>query len=135
MANVPAIGQMAHSANPPNAPLVEATTRSPIQDSQPGPAASIVPMTSIPGLYGSSGRTIMLPPVIRSRSLRLSGIPATRTRTSPASGTGVVTTSRRNTSRGGPYSWTRQACMVDGCVVIPRVYEQHPSDTALVEGA
>ena len=42
----------------------------------------------MPGLYGRSGSTIMLPPMTRSRSLRLSGAAWTRTRTSPGSGLG-----------------------------------------------
>src|SRR5688572_24837138 len=59
-------------------------------------------MTSIPGLYGNSGRTAMLPPLMRSRSLRLRGIACTRTRTSPASGSGTSTVSSCSTSSGGP---------------------------------
>src|SRR4051812_22832092 len=52
----------------------------------------------------------MLPPLIRSRSLRLSGTACTRTRTSPASGAGTGTVSRRSTAVGrGPYSWVRHA--------------------------
>src|SRR3954467_12653169 len=52
----------------------------------------------------------MLPPLIRSRSLRLSGTACTRTRTSPASGSGTGTVSRRSTAVGrGPYSWVRHA--------------------------
>src|SRR4051812_19236148 len=51
----------------------------------------------------------MLPPVMRSRSLRFSGIAWTRTSSSPASGVGTSTVSRHNTSRGAPYSWVRHA--------------------------
>src|SRR3954469_20951152 len=86
-----------------------AATRAPIHSSAPAPQPSTTPMTSIPGLYGNSGRTAMLPPLIRSRSLRLSGMASTRTRTSPASGSGLSTVSNRSTSRGSPYSCTRQA--------------------------
>ena len=72
----------------------------PATRSAPSPHASTTPMTSMPGLYGSSGRTIMLPPVMRSRSLRLSGIACTRTRTSPASGVGHGTSSSWSASCG-----------------------------------
>src|SRR6478735_6892254 len=54
----------------------------------------------------------MFPPVMRSRSLRLRGIPSTRTSSSPASGTGTGTSSSWSTSSGSPYSWTRHALMV-----------------------
>jgi len=62
-------------------------------------------MTSIPGLYGRSGRTIMLPPVMRSRSFRLSGIACARTLTSPSPGSGISTRSSFNAVSGAPYSW------------------------------
>ena len=81
-------------------------------DSAPAPHASTMPITSMPGLYGRSGRTIMLPPLMRSRSLRLSGIACTRTRTSPASGSGTGTSSSRSTSVGrSPYVCVRHACI------------------------
>ena len=71
-----------------------------------------MPITSMPGLYGNSGRTIMLPPVMRSRSFRFSGIACTRTRTSPASGLGIGTSSSTSAVRGGPYSCVRHARIV-----------------------
>ena len=112
MSNAETAGQIAYSAKPPFAPLGIATTRRPCQSSAPSPHASTTPMTSIPGLYGSSGRTIMLPPVMRSRSLRLNGIACTRTRSSPASGSGMGTVSSLSTSVGRPYSCVRQARIV-----------------------
>ena len=51
----------------------------------------------------------MLPPVIRSRSLRLSGIASTLMRSSPGPGSGMGTTSSLSASSGCPYSWVRQA--------------------------
>jgi hypothetical protein len=66
----------------------------------------------MPGLYGNSGRTIMLPPVIRSRSFKLNGIACTLTRNLPASGSGTGTVSSRRTSVGRPYSCVRQARIV-----------------------
>ena len=77
MSNADTTGQIAYSAKPPCAPFGIATTRRPCHSSVPAPHASTTPMTSMPGLYGSSGRTIMLPPVMRSRSLRLNGIACT----------------------------------------------------------
>src|SRR5580693_9093115 len=56
----------------------------------------------------------MFPPVIRSRSLRLSGMACARTLTSPASGAGTGTVSSRSTSTGAPYSCVRHARMVAG---------------------
>ena len=46
----------------------------------------------------------MLPPVMRSRSFRLSGIAWTRTSSSPGPGDGIGTSSSFSASRGGPYS-------------------------------
>src|SRR5579864_718867 len=54
----------------------------------------------------------MLPPVIRSRSLRLSGMASTRTRTSPGPGSGTATVSSCSTSSGLPYWCTRHARIV-----------------------
>ena len=112
ISNAETTGQIAYSANPPCAPFGIATTRLPSHVPAPSPHASTMPITSMPGLYGSSGRTIMLPPVMRSRSFRFSGIACTRTRTSPASGLGIGTSSSTSAVRGGPYSCVRHARIV-----------------------
>src|SRR5207248_176775 len=78
------------------------------------------------GLYGNSGSTIMFPPVMRSRSLRFSGMAWTRTRTSPASGTGMATVSSWSASRGGPYSWVRHARIVPAVCEAVAIYDRTP---------
>src|SRR5262245_40647815 len=124
MSNIDAVGQIAYSAKPPCAPFVVATTRRPCHDSAPAPHAATTPITSMPGLYGNSGRTIMLPPVMRSRSWRLNGMRCTCTQTSPASGTGIGIVSSFSTSVGRPYSCVRHARIVSslpiGAVRMPR---------------
>jgi hypothetical protein len=69
-------------------------------------------MTSMPGVTGSSGRTIMFWPFTRSMSFKFSGIAWTRTRSSPGPGSGTGISSRVSALVGSaPHSWTRQARM------------------------
>src|SRR5690348_14645682 len=84
----------------------------------------------------------MLPPVIRSRSFRLSGIACTRIRTSPACGVGIGTVSSFNTSVGrGPYWCVRHARMFPGwlprsatVMSLPRYAPEHQGGALLRAG-
>src|SRR5215468_1783778 len=115
MSKAETTGQTAYSAKPPVACLGIATTRRPCHASAPGPQAATTPITSMPGVTGSAGLTIMFLPLTRSMSFRLSGIAWTRTRSSPVAGTGTATRSSCIASTGsGPNSCTRHARMDSG---------------------
>ena len=104
-----AVGAVTYSAYPPNAPLGIATTRRPAHASAPGPHASTVPITSMPGMYGIGVRTVLYRPWMPSRSLKFSVIASTRISTSLSPGVGISTSSGVSTSAGAPYSCTRHA--------------------------
>ena len=115
MSKAETVGQIEYSAKPPVACFGIAATRLPSQLSVPGPQAATTPIVSIPGVTGSSGRTIMFLPFTRSMSFRLSGMPWARTSSSPGPGTGSGMRSSFIAIVGsGPYSWTRKARMVSG---------------------